>query len=109
MSAEAELVKIDIKAYMQDVGRRARGSSRDIGRAETGAKNTALLAIADLIDAHGAGRRRVTLHVLFARGGVLAGFMEGRSHRLLDLDRCPILAPDLADDHGSRMQADPNR
>ncbi|MBE9553905.1 MAG: class I SAM-dependent RNA methyltransferase [Proteobacteria bacterium] len=53
--------------------------------------------VADVIDAHGAGRRRVTLHVLFARGGVLAGFMEGRSHRLLDLDRCPILAPELAD------------
>lgn len=49
------------------------------------------------IDAHGAGRRRVTLHVLFAGGGVLAGFMEGRSHRLLDLDHCPILAPELAD------------
>jgi 23S rRNA (uracil1939-C5)-methyltransferase len=53
--------------------------------------------VGELLDAHGAGRRRVTLHVLFARGGVLAGFMEGRSHRLLDLDRCPILAPELAD------------
>ena len=52
--------------------------------------------VADVIDAHGAGRRRVTLHVMFARGGVLAGFMEGRSHRLLDLDRCPILVPELA-------------
>lgn len=54
-------------------------------------------AVAGTIDAHGAGRRRVTLHVLFAREHVLAGFMEGRSHRLLDLDRCPILAPELAD------------
>ena len=53
--------------------------------------------VAETIDAHGAGRRRVTLHVLFAGGRVLAGFMEGRSHRLLDLDRCPILAPELAD------------
>jgi 23S rRNA (uracil1939-C5)-methyltransferase len=50
----------------------------------------------DLIDAHGAGRRRVTLHVLFAGGRVLAGFMAGRSHRLIDLDACPILCPDLA-------------
>jgi 23S rRNA (uracil1939-C5)-methyltransferase len=54
-------------------------------------------AVSAPIDAHGAGRRRVTLHVLFAGGGVLAGFMEGRSHRLLDLDHCPILAPELAD------------
>ena len=53
--------------------------------------------VAETIDAHGAGRRRVTLHVLFARKRVMAGFMEGRSHRLIDLDRCPILAPDLAD------------
>lgn len=52
--------------------------------------------VADLIDAHGAGRRRVTLHVLFARERVLAGFMEGRSHRLIDLDRCPILTRELA-------------
>lgn len=52
--------------------------------------------VAAPIDAHGAGRRRVTLHVLFARERVMAGFMEGRSHRLLDLDRCPILAPELA-------------
>ena len=36
------------------------------------------------IDAHGVGRRRVTLHVLFTKGGVLAGFMEGRSHRLIN-------------------------
>ncbi len=54
-------------------------------------------AVSAPIDAHGAGRRRVTLHVLFARGSVLAGFMEGRSHRLIDLDHCPILAPELAD------------
>jgi 23S rRNA (uracil1939-C5)-methyltransferase len=53
--------------------------------------------IAAPIDAHGAGRRRVTLQVLFARERVMAGFMEGRSHRLLDLDRCPILAPELAE------------
>jgi 23S rRNA (uracil1939-C5)-methyltransferase len=52
--------------------------------------------VRELVDAHGEGRRRVTLHVLFARGKVLAGFMEGRSHRLLDLDRCPILCAGLA-------------
>ena len=51
MSAKAELVEMDIKAYMKDVGQRARAAARDIGRAETGAKNAALQSIADLIDA----------------------------------------------------------
>jgi len=51
MSAKAELVPMDIKAYMRDVGLRARAAARDIGKAETGAKNAALNAIADLIDA----------------------------------------------------------
>jgi len=36
---------------MRDVGLRARAAARDIGKAETGAKNAALNAIADLIDA----------------------------------------------------------
>jgi glutamate-5-semialdehyde dehydrogenase len=42
---------MDIKDYMADVGQRARAAAREIGRAETGGKNTALLAIADRIDA----------------------------------------------------------
>jgi glutamate-5-semialdehyde dehydrogenase len=42
---------MDVKAYMKDVGLRARAAARDIGKAETGAKNTALQAIADRIDA----------------------------------------------------------
>ena len=50
MTETAELVQMDIKAYMADVGRRARAAARDIGRADTGAKNAALNAIADLID-----------------------------------------------------------
>ncbi len=36
MSAKAELVQMDIKAYMKDVGARARVAARDIGRADTG-------------------------------------------------------------------------
>ena len=50
MSDTAELVQMDIKAYMADVGQRARAAARDIGRADTGAKNAALIAIADRID-----------------------------------------------------------
>ncbi len=51
MTDTAELMQMDIKAYMNDVGRRARAAARDIGRAETSAKNAALNAIADRIDA----------------------------------------------------------
>jgi glutamate-5-semialdehyde dehydrogenase len=54
MSAKAELVPMDVKAYMKDVGLRARAAARDIGKAETGAKNAALNAIADRIDAEAA-------------------------------------------------------
>lgn len=53
--------------------------------------------VADLIDAHGAGRRRVTLHVRYDGGKAQAGFMQAGSHRLIDLDHCPVLAPDLQD------------
>jgi 23S rRNA (uracil1939-C5)-methyltransferase len=42
--------------------------------------------------AHGAGRRRATLH---ARRDA-AGYMRIKSHDLLDLDVCPILVPGLA-------------
>jgi 23S rRNA (uracil1939-C5)-methyltransferase len=66
------------------------------GLVETALRHRRLDApVGDLIDAHGDGRRRATLHVRFARGRVLAGFMEKRSHRLLDLDVCPIMAPAL--------------
>jgi len=51
MSAKAELVQMDVKAYMKDVGERARAAARDIGKADTGARNKALNAIADRIDA----------------------------------------------------------
>jgi len=51
MSAKAEVVPIDVKDYMRQVGLRARAASRAIGRAETAIKNQALQAIADRIDA----------------------------------------------------------
>ena len=49
MSAKAEAV-IDIAEYMQSVGRQARSAARAIGRARTGMKNAALLAIAAAIE-----------------------------------------------------------
>lgn len=41
---------MDIKQYMQDVGRNARAASRLMAKANTGAKNAALNAIADAIE-----------------------------------------------------------
>jgi 23S rRNA (uracil1939-C5)-methyltransferase len=49
-----------------------------------------------LIDAHGEGRRRVVLHA--RRGGrdvLTVGFAAPRAHRIVAIDRCPILAPGL--------------
>ena len=40
----------DIKAYMQDVGQRARVAARAMARAETAAKDAALVAIATEIE-----------------------------------------------------------
>jgi 23S rRNA (uracil1939-C5)-methyltransferase len=51
--------------------------------------------IEPIVDAHGEGRRRVNLHVRRTGGAVTAGFMMARSHTLVDIDRCPILAPML--------------
>ena len=51
MSAEAETLQIDIPQYMQAVGVRARAAAREIGRADSGKKDAALLAIASAIEA----------------------------------------------------------
>lgn len=66
-------------------------------------------SVSDIIDAHGAGRRRVSLHVRKKDGVVTAGFMAPRSHDLIDIDQCPILTPalsnatDIARKLGSRL------
>jgi len=52
-------------------------------------------AVAPLVDAHGAGRRRVTLHARFSGRQVRIGFMPARSHELLEVGECPVLASDL--------------
>ncbi|GJD49636.1 23S rRNA (uracil(1939)-C(5))-methyltransferase RlmD [Methylobacterium crusticola] len=54
--------------------------------------------VAPLVDAHGAGRRRITLHVRAGEGGPRAGFMAARSHALVPIDLCPITEPAL---HGA--------
>jgi 23S rRNA (uracil1939-C5)-methyltransferase len=49
-----------------------------------------------LVDAHGEGRRRITLHVRRHEGTMLAGFMARRRHDLVAIERCPITVPALA-------------
>ncbi|MCZ0733334.1 class I SAM-dependent RNA methyltransferase [Phreatobacter sp. AB_2022a] len=52
--------------------------------------------IADTIDAHGTGRRRVTLHARRGDGPKLAvGFAAARSHAIVAIDACPVLEPAL--------------
>jgi 23S rRNA (uracil1939-C5)-methyltransferase len=54
-------------------------------------------AVAPLIDAHGAGRRRITLHARLGSHDVLkVGFAAAGSHDIIPVDRCPILDPGLA-------------
>ncbi len=50
-----------------------------------------------LVDAHGQGRRRATLHARRGTHDVLEiGFSAPRAHHIVAIDRCPILAPGLA-------------
>ncbi len=54
-------------------------------------------SVADLIDAHGEGRRRAVLHARRATHDILeVGFAALLAHRIIAIDRCPILAPGLA-------------
>ncbi len=51
----------------------------------------------ELVDAHGAGRRRATFHARFlphARDEV--GFMRARAHEIVEIERCPLFAPEMA-------------
>jgi 23S rRNA (uracil1939-C5)-methyltransferase len=65
---------------------------------ETAFHNRGLNAPVDeLIDAHGAGRRRATFHVVRTRRGSVIGFAAVRSHQIVSIDACPILAPELGD------------
>ena len=49
-----------------------------------------------LVDAHGDGRRRAVLHARRGARDVLeVGFTALKAHRVVAIDRCPILAPGL--------------
>jgi 23S rRNA (uracil1939-C5)-methyltransferase len=50
-----------------------------------------------LVDAHGLGRRRMTLHARRGTHDVLkVGFAAASSHDIIPIDRCPILDPGLS-------------
>jgi len=51
----------------------------------------------DLLDCHGAGRRRAVLHARRGVHNILeVGFTAPRAHHIIAVDECPILAPGLA-------------
>jgi 23S rRNA (uracil1939-C5)-methyltransferase len=53
----------------------------------------------ELVDAHGAGRRRITVHARRGADGALrVGFAAASSHAIVAIDDCPILDPAL---HGA--------
>jgi 23S rRNA (uracil1939-C5)-methyltransferase len=53
--------------------------------------------VEDLVDAHGAGRRRAVFHARCRPRGILeVGFAAYRRHQIVPIDRCPVLAPELA-------------
>ena len=52
--------------------------------------------VGELVDAHGAGRRRVTFHARREGIGMMVGFMAARTHDLVAVEACPVLAPGLA-------------
>ncbi len=55
--------------------------------------------VAALVDAHGAGRRRITVHARRGGDGELrTGFAAASSHAIVAIDDCPILDPGL---HGA--------
>ncbi|MCW6510158.1 class I SAM-dependent RNA methyltransferase [Lichenifustis flavocetrariae] len=62
------------------------------------------VAVAPVVAAHGAGRRRATFHgraepspnVLRAPKDARVGFMRARSHEVIDIASCPVLDPTLA-------------
>jgi 23S rRNA (uracil1939-C5)-methyltransferase len=52
--------------------------------------------VAPLVDAHGKGRRRITLHARMGTHEVLkVGYAAASTHDIIPIDRCPILDPAL--------------
>src|ERR1700722_9699765 len=53
--------------------------------------------VGDVVDAHGAGRRRATFHARFPHGEPdEVGFMRARSHDIIAIDDCPLFSLGMA-------------
>lgn len=78
VSLQPEAMVTDIPAYMQALGRAARAASRVVAEAESGRKNTALLAIADVI----IGQRGALIEA--NRRDIEAGRASGLDDAMLD-------------------------
>ncbi|MBV8794428.1 MAG: class I SAM-dependent RNA methyltransferase [Hyphomicrobiales bacterium] len=53
--------------------------------------------VEELVDAHGAGRRRATFHARFPHGQPdEVGFMRARSHDIIAIDACPLFSASMA-------------
>jgi len=53
--------------------------------------------VEDMVDAHGEGRRRAVFHARRGQQDILqVGYAAPRAHHIVPIDRCPILAPELA-------------
>jgi glutamate-5-semialdehyde dehydrogenase len=55
MDQKLDAAKLDVRAYMRELGQAARGAARALARASTETKNRALLAMATELRAHSAG------------------------------------------------------
>jgi 23S rRNA (uracil1939-C5)-methyltransferase len=52
--------------------------------------------VGDIVDAHGEGRRRAVLHARYLTHDIIeVGYAALHAHRIIPIDRCPILAPGL--------------
>ncbi len=78
VSLQPEAMVTDIPAYMQTLGRAARAASRVVAEAESGRKNTALMAIADVI----IGQRGALVEA--NRRDIEAGRARGLDDAMLD-------------------------
>ncbi|QWG19813.1 class I SAM-dependent RNA methyltransferase [Bradyrhizobium sediminis] len=77
-------------------GERYRAWKRDMV-VETLARTRLDCEVDPLIDAHGLGRRRITLHARMGTHEVLrVGYTAAGSHDVIPIDHCPILDPGLS-------------
>ena len=51
--------------------------------------------VSDLADAHGAGRRRAAFHARYVQGRSTTGFMQARTHDIVEINSCPLLAASM--------------